>query len=148
MMIVVYLDECGFTGSDLNSGAQPVFTVATHIFPEDECSRIRKEFFGDVTASDLKHKNLRRRPAQQAMVAKFLEFVKSEAGKCRIGLVNKKFGLLCKAVDWIIEPWLRRTGYDLYERGGNLATANLLHMMLMSFAPNFTRSCFASFKRS
>jgi hypothetical protein len=121
----------------LNSSAQPVFTVATHSFSEDECARLRREFFGDVTASDLKHKSLKRRPAQQAMVVKFLELLKADASQCKIGVVHKKFGLLCKAVDWIIEPWTRRTGTDLYERGGNLATANLLHMMLVSFAPDF-----------
>jgi hypothetical protein len=46
--------------------------------------------------------------------------------------MHKPFALLCKVVDWVVEPYLRRFGIDLYERGGNLALCNMMFCTLES----------------
>lgn len=46
------------------------------------------------------------------------------------GRGNKPFALLCKTVDWIVEPYLRRRGHDLYQHGENLALCNMMFVML------------------
>jgi len=59
------MDECGYTGQDLLSAEQPIFTMATFRADEEECRALKRKFFADVRADELK---LARRRAQREMI--------------------------------------------------------------------------------
>jgi hypothetical protein len=52
----------------------------------------------------------------------------------RIAFAHKPFVLLCKGIDWIVEPNMRRQDVDLCERGGNLALCNAMHYITPGIA--------------
>jgi hypothetical protein len=128
-MVVIFLDESGFTGSNLYDLSQPVFSLASHCISEEESREIKSRFFGDYKGRDVKFSKLRRRPAGQKMILDFMSYLWERRGETRTVFAHKPFVLLCKGVDWIVEPKLRRDGINLYERGGNIAMCNMLHFL-------------------
>jgi hypothetical protein len=64
------------------------------------------------------------------MVLNFLRQLRGQAERTRISYLHKPFALLCKTVDWIVEPYLRRRGQDLHRNGENLALCNMMFLML------------------
>lgn len=128
--MIIYIDECGYTGDDLFDATQPVFAVATHALPDDECSRYVKSFFGSVKASELKHATLQRRATHQAAIIAFLKHVAQSPGLFKCTLAHKRFALTMKVVDFVVEPVAHRQGIDLYRNGFLRNHANLLFHVL------------------
>jgi len=128
----VFLDESGYTGARLLDADQPIFALASHNFSEAESQDIKRRFFADIKAKELKAGQLMRRGSGQRMVLTFLRELRAQAARTRVSYVHKPFALLCKTVDWIVEPYLRRRGYDLYRHGENLALCNMMFVMLDS----------------
>ena len=91
---------------------------------------IKQRFFGPVQAKELKHSALSRHPKQQEMVIELLESLKSNHRAVKIGVVHKRFALVCKSVDLIIEPAVSESGLDFYNKGFNIALSNLLFYAL------------------
>lgn len=120
----VYCDEAGNTGAALLDKAQPVFVLSSLDYFDQEA----EELLGCVESS-------------QGGEAKFTSLKKSERGKNKLieffaqpGLTphrvkttvfHKQYMAITKAVDIIVETLAHDDGIDLYERGGNIALANL-----------------------
>lgn len=126
-MSTVFLDESGFTGSNLCDLEQPVFSLASHCLSEEESKEIKEQFFGTYNGPELKYSRLSKRSVTQQMILDFMAFLRERQKETRIAFAHKPFVLLCKGVDWIVEPSMRRSGVDLYDRGGNLALSNMIH---------------------
>ncbi|QDT82452.1 DUF3800 domain-containing protein [Gimesia chilikensis] len=131
-MTDIFLDESGYTGTDLLNPDQPVFALASLDLTEEECKKLKSQFFGNCKATELKSTKLMRKPRGQHMILKFLAELKKQQENTRISYVHKPFGMLTKAVDWIVEPFMRRRGINLYEQGGNLVLSNIMFKMLES----------------
>jgi hypothetical protein len=129
-MSTVFVDESGYTGPDLLNPDQPIFALASLDFTEDECRLLKTNFFGEVKATELKSSQLMRKPRGQRMILKFMKELMKRQDRTRVAYMHKPFALLCKSIDWIVEPYLRRNGVNLYLRGGNLALSNLTFCML------------------
>src|SRR5581483_684683 len=130
---VIFLDECGYTGSDLLNQEQPVFVLASLNFSEPEAVDLKKKFFGRVQARELKHSALSRRPAQQSMVLSFLRELAPQESSYGIYAAHKKHVLVAKLIDLVVEPFMRSNGFDIYDGGVNLSMANVYSMVLPVF---------------
>ena len=102
-MTTIFMDECGNTGEDLFSNDQPVFTLSSLNLTEEECLEIKQRFFGSVKASELKHASLVKRPAQQEMIINFVREMASRSDVVKFSVSHKRFILLTKIVDLIVE---------------------------------------------
>jgi hypothetical protein len=133
-MTSVFLDESGFTGSNLCDIEQPVFALASHCIGEEESRELKARFFGEFRGPDVKYSKLAKRPAGKEMILRFMAYLRERRQDTQIAFAHKPYVLLCKGVDWIVEPHLRRQGIDLYEQGGNLALSNMMHFVTLGLA--------------
>ncbi len=131
----IFVDESGYTGFDLLNADQPAFALASLQFSEEESRELRHRFFGAVGSAELKHSRLRRRPNRQALVVDFLEHLSENSSAFKIAAVHKRFALVCKMVDLLVEPSMRKHGYDAYQDGANLALANITFYIVKSLSP-------------
>lgn len=69
------------------------------------------------------------RSRNEQMVLNFLEATEVSATSVKIDAIHKKFLVIAKYVDLIIEPTARWSGIDIYKRARNVATANLLYFI-------------------
>ena len=143
-MVVIFLDESGYTGADFLNPRQPVFVIASLNLDEPACKALKERFFGEIQARELKHSVLCRRPNQQRMVVEFLDYLKRQPQIFKIAVAHKQFALVCKVVDLVLEPAANETGLDIYDRGFNIAFSNLLFYVLPSLGGNDFFSDFLS----
>jgi hypothetical protein len=136
-MTTIFIDECGFSGEDLTNEDQPVFTLASLNLDEQACREIKQHFFGDVRAKELKHSRLSRYPRQQQMVVNFMNYLKDNQDITKIGVAHKRFALVCKLVDLIVEPVTYEDGIDLYAKGANIALSHLFFYTMPAFGSPF-----------
>lgn len=120
----IYCDEAGNTGAALLDKAQPVFVLSSLDYSDQEAT----ELLACVDSS-------------QGAEAKFTSIKKNERGKKRLieffnqphltssrvktTVFHKQYMVITKLVDIIVETLAHEDGFDLYERGGNIALANL-----------------------
>ncbi len=133
-MTTVFLDESGFTGSNLCDIEQPVFVLGSHCLSQEESAELKDRFFGEFKGPDVKYSKLAKRPAGRDMILQFMAHLRERQHDTYIAFAHKPFVLLCKGVDWIVEPNMRRQGFDLYEHGGNLAMCNAMHYITCGLA--------------
>ena len=132
-MPTIFLDESGYTGPDFLNEGTPIFVIASIGIEESECIEIKREFFGSVQARELKHSVLGRRPRQREMVLKFLEYLTQHKHLVELSVAHKKFALVCKSVDLLVETAAHDSGFNLYEGGANKALSNLIFFTLPHF---------------
>lgn len=137
----IWMDESGYTGDDLAIDGQPVFGLASLAISDERALEWRNEFFGDIAATELKHKNLNKRPEDQDAVIAFLSD-QDVRSALKISITHKKYALLCRYVDYIIEEEMQERGMPLYEHGGNIALANTLWYTIDPLSSSGTRDRF------
>ena len=124
----IYLDESGYTGEDLMKEDQPYFSICTHAIDEATCADIKEKYFAEIQAKELKHSQLASRPKQAKMLlAALRDLTDNHHEKIIVGVSDKRYALLAKIVDLIIETSMHRAGYNLYRRGGNIAMTNVMY---------------------
>lgn len=64
---------------------------------------------------------------------RFLEYMKTHPDLFKISVNNKRFVLICKIVDLIVEPFFHDNGMDIYEKGFNIAFSNLMYLTIPAF---------------
>ena len=133
MTTTIFLDESGYTGYDLVNDRQPTFVLASMCLAEKECEALKVEFFKDVNSKELKHVKLSKRPRQQEMVIQFLKYLEKNRHLFKVSVAHKRYVLVCKLVDLLIETPARNDGLDIYEQGLNISLANLFFYTLPAF---------------
>jgi hypothetical protein len=127
-MATVYLDESGYTGEDLIQPDQPIFVICTHSIDEATCDVLKARHFPDVKATELKHSRLAGRARQAKMLIGALEDLTTNfVEHVLVGISDKRYSLMSKLVDLVIETSMHRAGFDLYKNGGNIAMANVMY---------------------
>jgi len=128
MKPIVTFDEAGNSGGNLLDAEQPVFVLASVSIPDDDAQRLLTPRDGEYKFSRLKRSSEGRQIALTV-----LDSPRLTEDRYVISAFHKKFMAVAKMVDLLIEPVVYAQGYDLYERGGNLALANMLHYCLPVF---------------
>ncbi|WP_119460279.1 DUF3800 domain-containing protein [Rhodospirillaceae bacterium SYSU D60014] len=129
----LYFDESGFTGYNLLDGAQPIFTVASTDIDTVVAETILKESFPKYRGSEFKFANIWGSNNKAGLV----EFSRRLGGlrdHAFTWMIDKRFAVLTKIVDFLIEPYITDAGYDFYADGFCWKYANYIHFGLMQFA--------------
>lgn len=132
-MSTIFLDECGYTGQNLLDTVQPIFSLASLNMSETDCQELKNNFFKVVKSTELKYSSLSRRPKQQGMILDFVKELSRRSDLVKFSFAHKKFVLVTKMVEMLVEPACYEDGIDLYDRGANIGLANLLFYTLPVF---------------
>lgn len=126
---VVAFDESGNTGQNLLDKTQLVFTLASVNLDYKESMEALDIFKKD--GKDEPHfVNLKRRPSGQQKIIEFLKYNKFNSERIKVSAIHKPYMVTTKIVDLLIENLAKQDGIDLYERGCNIATSNLIHTIM------------------
>ena len=128
----VAFDESGNTGQDLLSREQPVFVLASVRVDDDVAQRIlAKALAGD--RREAKAARLMRSGAGRRRLLHAFEDEGISPTHVKLMAYHKRFLVTTKIVDQLLETMMHENGFDLYENAGNLALANLLHLVTPAF---------------
>jgi hypothetical protein len=135
----VAFDEAGHTGPNLLDDAQPVFVLASVLATPELAAVANGE-------RELKFSSLRASPAGRTRIVEILNHPSFHPETYVVSGFHKRFLAVIKIVDLLYEPLAHAAGIDLYERGSNLAMANMLYAVLPQFlGPELFESLLASF---
>lgn len=129
-MTTIFLDEAGWTGDHLMNGEQPAFVLASHQIPEAECAALLGEAFPRNQAPELKHTNVRKRPASQRAMATLVTRLRSEQRRIALYPTHKQFALFQRLFDYMVEPVLFERGFNAYAGGFNIQATNTAYVGL------------------
>lgn len=128
----IFIDESGYTGEDLFNSEQRFFSLASLNISEEKCIFLKDKYFGAINASELKHTNILKSLKQQKMVINFLQELAEYPEVVRFSVSHKRYVLITKMVDNLIEPLMYKDGIDLYDQGGNIGFSNVIYYMYQS----------------
>jgi hypothetical protein len=141
----IYFDESGNTGSNLLDSDQPVFTLASCIFSENEAKKLI-ELVDSNSPHEAHFKNLRRRKSGQDGIIRLMGSKLLDTNSVRINIFLKEFMITTKIVDLLIEHMMYLDGEDLYLNGRNIALSNVLYFCLPTFCDSdLVKSMYESF---
>ncbi|CAG0927341.1 hypothetical protein PLCT1_00345 [Planctomycetaceae bacterium] len=129
---LVAFDETGNTGQNLLDPAQPVFVLAA-VHVDDDTARGLLAHTARTGAIEAKFSALRGSSAGRRKLLAFFNDERISDELVKLGVYHKSFLVTTKIVDLLIEPLAYRNGINLYDRGANLALANLIHVVTPVF---------------
>lgn len=113
-MTTIYFDESGQTGTHLFDHDQPYFTIGSTDLPEDAAGEIIARCFPRYAAPELKSRQIFRRPRGRAAFLDFARVVGEMPDRFCAAQIGKRFTIVSKMVDNLVEPFLHAQGYDFY----------------------------------
>jgi hypothetical protein len=125
----IAFDEAGNTGADLLNVEQPVFALASVSFSRSEANEIL-EGIRTPQANEVKFSRLKRSESGWRRILKFLSSPELTSEKVVVMVVHKKFMVVSKIVDLLVETLAHEDGVDLHKDGANIAFSNL-HFICM-----------------
>lgn len=125
----IAFDESGNTGQDLLNPNQPMFSLAS-VYLSDADTEEAINILTTQTGQEIKFSNLVRSTAGRQRVLSFLQSPYAKIDKAKIYVIHKRYMVVGKIVDLLIEPLAHRDGLNLYQQGCNIAMANLYYTCL------------------
>lgn len=125
----VFLDEAGYTGPDLINAEQPMYILASTIIDEKEARGLLDSCFENPQA-EVKYSKRSKSRRGREQILKFLRALKVDLRKVAFFSFHKEYLLLTNLIDFWLEPMMSEDGVNLYERGGNIALANVSYLTL------------------
>ncbi len=139
--VTVAFDEAGNTGQDLLHPDQPMFVMSSVCFDANTAAGLARTLLSSQ-AREVKFTSLRKTARGRAKVLALLESEKITSETVKLYPMHKEFLVSTKIADLLVEKVTRQGGLDFYERGANLAYANLLHLALPTFVGKPTAAKF------
>lgn len=127
----VAFDESGNTGQNLLDSAQPVFTLASVHLSKDELDYL-DELLDWPENGELHFTDLKRSARGRQRIRRTLTSDVATPKHVKAFVIHKRFMVVAKVVE-LLEDLTHRTGFDLYERGANIALSNLLYFCTPTF---------------
>ena len=124
------MDEAGYTGGNLLDPEQPAFAVASLRIEEAEAQQLKSRFFGGLKSTELKYSSIKKR--HRPALFDFLSHLRTRPETVKFTIVDKRYALLAKMFDLLVEPAMRRDGLDFYRDGNNIGFTNLIYTILPS----------------
>jgi len=119
------IDESGYTGFDLLNPVQRFQGAAAIAINDDDAARLIGEHFPRLQAPELKYRSLSRRPGHRAPLLAVIRDILTHY-KCVTHILDKRFLLVMKFLDYAVEPFYYERGINFYEGGYNYSTGSLL----------------------
>jgi uncharacterized protein DUF3800 len=129
-MTTIFFDEAGNTGGDLTNAEQPVFVLASHQIPEDDCHALLRAHFPRSQAPELKHSNVRKHGGSQRGMVELLKTIRAAAMPVALYPVHKRFSLYQRLFDYFAEPVLYEHGIDIAKDAMNIQITNAGYVLL------------------
>lgn len=126
----IFVDESGYTGPNLLDSDQPVLAVASLRCDDAKCEDFKVRIFGGSTSAELKYSSLSKSTKGRKKVIRLLRELADMPEIVKVALAHKKYALVGKMVDLIVETAMHRDGFDLYDRGANIALTNVMYALL------------------
>lgn len=129
----VAFDESGNTGQNLLSETQPVFVLASVHLTEHECAEVLSAG-GFGKKGEFHFKNVKRRRNGPHRIQSMLDaapLAKSDVAKAVV--YHKRYMIVTKIVDQLVEEYLYERGVDLYQHGANIGLSNMWYFVIPSF---------------
>lgn len=127
MTTTIFFDESGFTGTDLTNRAQPFFTIASSTVPDEQAAQILADSFPGYGGAEFKFTNVWKRDRHRANLARFAERLPEFADQLFVWAMDKRFNLLVKMLDYLVEPMMYARGFDFYKAGYCQRYVNTVH---------------------
>jgi hypothetical protein len=142
---VVVIDESGNTGPDLLNSEQPVFALASTDISMAEAEHMIAPI-RTFQAQEIKFSKLKRNPAGRSRILEFLRNPELTNGNVKVTFFHKRFLIVTKIIDLLVETMAHRYGVDLYRDGANIALSNLHFFCMPTFCgKDATEVLFRSF---
>ena len=126
----VFFDESGFTGVALLDRDQPSFVIASSIVTDEEAARFLRDVFPDFRGAEFKFKKLWSRPNYRQRLVRLCDAIGATPDNVFLWEVDKKFCVLTKLIDFLVEPVAHDAGYDFYKDSHANKFANYIHFGL------------------
>jgi hypothetical protein len=126
MVKTLYFDESGFTGYNLLDPSQPIFAVASTDVEEQLALDILRDSFPHYQGPEFKFTNIwasGNRTGLRRFAARLADLRQSAF----VYMIDKRFGVLTKIVDFLIEPIITSAGFHFYDEGFCWKYANYIH---------------------
>lgn len=130
---VLSFDESGFTGYNLMDKDQPVMSIASADVGEDEAEAILFSAFPDFKGVEFSFNGLWATKKQRNRFINFAEAIKPFGEHLFSWVAIKRFVVITKICDYLVEPIYHDQGYDFYKNGYCGKYANTLDFMLRTF---------------
>jgi hypothetical protein len=111
----LYFDESNFTGSNFLDVNQPIFVVSSSDIGDNEAESILKTAFPTHRASEFKFGNVWSDRKRKSLT-KLAEQLGTLEARLYSYVIDKKFGVLIKALDFLVEPIVSAAGFDWCSR--------------------------------
>ncbi len=123
----LYFDESGFTGYNLLDERQPVFAIASTDLSSSISREILCEAFPRYQGEEFKFTKLWRSKRNRERFPEFGRRMAAYSDRIYVWRVDKRFAVLTKIIDYLIEPGVTEAGFDFYADGFSLNYANYIH---------------------
>lgn len=134
---MLYFDEAGYTGPNLTSVDQPIYTMGSVNFNNDELEEIRRDIGYDAYGMELHFKGMYKNPQGRAILKKVFAHRLMNHDHVLTAYANKRYCIYAQIVDILIEWFYHENGIDILVGAKNLVTANLLYRFAVAH-PNQT----------
>lgn len=141
-------DEAGATGVDLLNADQPVFTLAS-FFSSDEAAAEMLAHLPHPVAGELHFAKARKNADGRANLVALINELLHGTGvkRTRVSVVHKRFMLVAKMVDELVETPMRDRGFDIYQSNWHVDASNVLfHHGEHSVGPGLWNQLLATFR--
>lgn len=131
-MTTIYLDESGYTGDDLANAEQPFFVVASSVIGDAEAAAILRRCFPRYQGREYKFSNIWKRPTSRDGLRTLAREIPAFQDRVYLWIIDKRFCLLTKMLDYLIEPVFYGMGRDFYAGGYAQRFMNSAHRDILA----------------
>jgi hypothetical protein len=125
----LFLDEAGYTGPDLINVDQPMFVLASTAIGHSEARTLLDTHF-ENPGTEVKYSKRARSVRGREQILQFFRALDINPRNAAFFSFHKEYLLVTHLIDYWMEPVMREDGYNLCERGGNIAYANVCYLTL------------------
>lgn len=135
MTVSLHIDESGFTGRQLLDPLQRHFVLGSSLIDDTTAAAILRDSFPDYRGAEFKFEKIWKRPTSRRRLADFLQTIGPHADQVYVWHIDKRFALLIKMLEFLMEP-------DIYDRGGDWYSgygpriSNYFHFGLTRMSPS------------
>lgn len=112
----LYFDESGFTGYNLLDTTAPIFVEASTDIGNEEAEHILRSAYPTYKGDEFHFSNFWRQRRKRPLTA-FAREIGPYARRIKGFTIDKRFCVLTKALDFLVEPIYRAAGHDWYANG-------------------------------
>ncbi|MFN0114713.1 MAG: DUF3800 domain-containing protein, partial [Paracoccaceae bacterium] len=141
----IFFDESGFTGYNLLDPDQPVFAVASADIADSRAEEILRSSFPHNRADEFHFTRIWGSRRQREGLKAFCGHLHEVADTSFCYATDKRFAVLTKIMDFLVEPVITNAGFDFYDEGFCWRYSNYVHFGLTQFAPPELLDCLLAY---